>query len=162
MRIPSARTRRDMEAAAELRAQGANWETCAINVGRHVNSVMRWTRVYREDWERLLHEAEQRLSQQAGNESRTTLRKLLAHKSSRVRLSAADKLTKLRLDEKASEPAPDPRSNLSAFFSHLEEISDEELEAELADVVGRMHEAVRQVNHGVTASAEAKDTGRAG
>ena len=65
MKIPSIRTRRCMESAADLRAAGATWETAADQVGRQPNLLMRWARVYREEWERLLRDAEERLVRQA-------------------------------------------------------------------------------------------------
>jgi len=44
MRIPSARTLHDMEIAAELRAQGATWETVALKVKRQIGVLHRWTK----------------------------------------------------------------------------------------------------------------------
>src|SRR5262249_37743663 len=132
MRIPSARTRRDMEMAAELRAQGATWETIAVKQGRQVGVLFRWTKYFREEWERLLKEAEDRLSRQGGNESRTVLRELLRSKKSNVRLLAADKLARLRLDEKAKEPPSDPHADVAVLLATAEEMSDEELEEFLA------------------------------
>ena len=41
MKIPSMRTRRDMETAAELRAAGASWETAAAELGRQPVLLMR-------------------------------------------------------------------------------------------------------------------------
>ncbi len=82
MKIPSTRTRRDMEAAADLRAADATWETAAEQTGRHPNLLIRWARVYRDEWEQLLRETEQRLSRHASNKSRSVLRKLLRAKSS--------------------------------------------------------------------------------
>ena len=70
MRIPSARTRRDMETAAELRAAGATWDTIAAQLERQPNVVIRWTSVYREDWERMYAAAEERESRLGDNESR--------------------------------------------------------------------------------------------
>src|SRR2546423_975978 len=101
MKILSSRTRRDLEAVAELRAAGATWETAAEHVGRQPNLLMRWARVYRDEWEQLLREAEERLSRQASNESRSVLRGLLRHKNSKIRMNAADKLVHHRREEKA-------------------------------------------------------------
>ena len=61
MNIPSTRTRHDMEIAADLRAQGGTWVTIARNLKRQPGLLMRWTRVYAPEWERLLKEAEERL-----------------------------------------------------------------------------------------------------
>jgi len=56
-----------MEAAADLRAADATWETAAEQTGRQPNLLIRWARVYRDEWEQLLRKAEQRLSRHASN-----------------------------------------------------------------------------------------------
>src|SRR5262249_10589237 len=77
MKIPSAKTRRDMEIAAELRAAGATWETAAEKLGRRRFVVQRWAKDYPDEWERLLGDAEQRVSREGTNESRSAMRILL-------------------------------------------------------------------------------------
>jgi transposase len=128
MHIPQTRTRRDMERAAELRAGGASWKATAEAIGRHEAVLRRWAKDYSDDWERLYRDADERLKREANNESRAMLRTLLRHKSSKIRLSAADKLSQLILKSKAVEPPPDPRSDLRAFEACLESMTDEELE----------------------------------
>src|SRR5438128_978518 len=139
MKIPSIRTRRDMETAAELRAAGATWETAAGQLGRDPTLLMRWARVYREDWERLLREAEQRLLRQGSNESRSVLRILLRAKSSKLRLAAADKLAHHCREEKALQEPPSPHTDRTAFLAYLEEMTDAQFQEYLADVVQRLH-----------------------
>jgi HEAT repeat protein len=142
MHIPSSRTLRDMEIAADLRAQGATWATVALKLNRQPGLLQRWTRVYQQDWERLLKEAEERLSRHANNESRAVLRELLRSKSSKVRLAAAEKLTRLRLKEKAEEPPQnDLYAEVAAFVQAAEEMSDAELEEYLAEFVQRREAA---------------------
>ena len=114
--------------AAELRASGATWKTVAENLGRRLNVVWRWTRWYREEWEQFLRDAEDRASREGASESHAVMRQLLRHKSAKIRLSAAEKLVKLRLAEKAAEPPRHPTSNLSPLLAHLEELSDVELD----------------------------------
>ncbi len=128
-----------METAAELRAAGATWETAADQIQRDATVLIRWARVYRDDWERLLREAEERLSRQASNESRSVLRTMLRHKSSRVRLSAADQLTRHRLDEKAKQQPPDPHVDRCAYIDFLEEMNDAQLHEYLAEFVKQIH-----------------------
>ena len=139
MRIPSDRTLHDMETAAELRAAGATWETAAEQLGRQPTLLIRWTRHYHEDWERLLREAEERLSRQASNESRSVLRMLMRCKSSKIRLSAADKLMRHGLEEKAKREPPEPRVDRSAYIALLEEMTDDQLQEHLAEFVRRIH-----------------------
>jgi hypothetical protein len=139
MLIPSIRTRRDMETAAELRAAGATWETAAGQIGRQPNLLMRWARVYSEEWERLLREAEQRLLRQGSNESRSTLRLLLRCKSSKIRLAAADKLAHHCRAEKALQEPPSPQTDKTAFLDYLEEMTDAQLQQFMAEVVQRLH-----------------------
>jgi hypothetical protein len=124
-----------MELAAELRAAGATWETAALQLRRQVGLLVRWSRNYREEWERLFKDAEERLSRQSGNESKAVLRQLLRSKSSKLRLAAADKLTRLRLEEKTAEGPPDPHADLAAFVACAEEMSDDELKEYLEEFV---------------------------
>ena len=139
MKIPSTRTRRDMETAAELRAIGATWETIATQIHRQPNLVIRWTKVYREEWERLYQEAEVRWARQANTESRSVLRTMLRSESSRIRLTVADKLARYRLDEKAKEEPPNPRADRVAFLAHLDEMTDADLHDYLADFIQQTH-----------------------
>jgi hypothetical protein len=66
MNIPSTQARHDMEIAADLRAREATWATVALKLNRQPGLPQRWTRVYAQEWERLLKEAEVRLSHAAG------------------------------------------------------------------------------------------------
>jgi hypothetical protein len=68
MKIASQRTLDDMDSAAELRVQGATWDTIAQVLGRHKRVLTRWVRYYPEDWERLFNEAKQRLANELGGE----------------------------------------------------------------------------------------------
>src|SRR4051794_2933473 len=106
MKSPTERTRRDMELAAELRAAGAPWDVVAEKLGRKPFVMQRWGKFFPQEWERLLREAEERYGRDGHNESRFELRRMLRHKSSRVRLAAADKLTKLRLAELDRQTLP--------------------------------------------------------
>ena len=137
MRIPSIQARRDMEMAAELRAVGATWDTIGEQLVRQPTLLIRWTRVYREDWERYRHSAERRLARLTSDESRSVLRELLRNTSSRVRRMAADKFTRLRLEQKAKETPPDLHVEHLAYIAYLEEMSDEQLEQYLAEFVAR-------------------------
>jgi len=132
MNIPSVRARRDMEIVAELRAQGATWETAALVVGRQPGLVRRWTRVYRNEWELLLKEAQARRSQQVGDKARGVLRELMLSKKSNVRLKAAEKLAWLRKEDKAMEAPPDPYADAAALIAAVDGMSDDELEKYIA------------------------------
>ena len=133
MKIPSAKAHHDMELAAELRAAGATWETVGEKLKRHPNVVVRWTSQYRPEWERLSREAETRVARQGTCESRSAMRVLLRHKSSKVRVRAVDQLTKLLRAERAGGKPADGPEDLSAFLAHVEEMSDDELEETLAE-----------------------------
>jgi hypothetical protein len=125
-----------MEVAAELRAQGATWQIIALKLKRQLALVHRWTTYYAEEWDQLLGEAEERLHRQAGDESRAVLRELLHSKKSNVRLAAAKRLARLRLQEKAKEPPP-VRTDLAAWIQAAEEMSDAELEQYLGEFLGK-------------------------
>jgi HEAT repeat protein len=135
MHIPSGRTRRDMDSAAELRAAGATWETIGEVLGRREFVLTRWARVYGDDWQRLLREAEERAVRQRSSESRAKLRAMLRHESSRVRLAAADNLVRQRLAEKATETPPDHRVELAALVEQVEQMTDAELNQFLTEFI---------------------------
>ena len=138
MHIPSTRTRRDMELVAKLRAVGATWETAALKVGRRSGLLRRWTKVYACEWERLFREAEERLLREANNESRKVLRELLRSKEPKARLAAVERLTRLRLAEKARQKPPDPHADVAAFLAAAEQMSDEELNEYMLDFFQQM------------------------
>jgi len=139
MKIPSQRTRRDMETAAELRAAGATWESIGVELRRQPTLIIRWARVYRDDWERMLQEAEERWAHLVTNESRSVLRNLLRSDSERVRMSAAEKLARYWLEQRAQKAPSDPYTDRFAFLAHLEEMNDADLQQYLADLVRRIH-----------------------
>lgn len=139
MKIPSARTLRDMELAAELRAAGATWETIGAKLSRQPNVVQRWACVYRDEWERMLAEAEERLSRLADGESRTALRQLVRHKSAKLRLAAADKISRRRMEELKRRGPGGHDAGLAAMLGRIEEMSDDELESTIADFVRKVH-----------------------
>ncbi len=64
MKIASQRTLDDMDVAAELRVQGATWDTIAQVLGRHKCVLTRWARFTPADWDRLFEAAEQRLAKE--------------------------------------------------------------------------------------------------
>src|SRR5262245_20027098 len=86
MHIPSEKTRRDMEAAAELRAAGATWETIGEVLGRKPFVLTRWARVYRDEWRAYLRRAEERAQRDGNSVERTKLRALLRHESPKIRM----------------------------------------------------------------------------
>ncbi len=132
MHIPSSRTLRDMEAAAELRTAGATWDMVGEVLGRHPYVMRRWTHVYRDDWECFVHDAEERARQKRSEEARAAIRGALRHESPRVRRAAADNLLRERRAEKATEP-PDLRANIPLALRALEQITDAELDERLAE-----------------------------
>ena len=70
MKIASRRTLIDMEIAAELRVQGATWDTIAQYLGRNKRVLTRWVRYYADDWERFFRAAERRLAEELAAERR--------------------------------------------------------------------------------------------
>jgi alanyl-tRNA synthetase len=129
-----------METAADLRAAGASWDTVAMQVGRQPAMLQRWARLYAGVWEQMLREAEERISRQASNESRSVMRSLLRHKNSKTRLAAADKLAKRRLEEKAAEREADPHANQSAIVACMEQVTQADLERYIDEFVKRRAE----------------------
>ncbi len=135
MHIPSEKTRRDMEAAAVLRASGATWDTIGEVLGRHAFVLTRWARVYREDWDQYLHQAHERLLERRDADDRAKLRALLRHANSRIRRTTADHLLREHRARRAAEGPPDLRTDLAALLNHVEQISDEELNEYLAEFI---------------------------
>jgi hypothetical protein len=135
MHIPSEKTRRDMEAAAELRAAGATWETIGEVLGRKPFVLTRWARVYRDDWRGFLRYAEDRVLGQVSSEARTKLWALLRHESSRVRMKAAEQYMRQRLAENAAQRPPAHGGELAAFLAEIDKMSDAELHEHLCDFI---------------------------
>ncbi|HLW67987.1 MAG TPA: hypothetical protein VKS79_21900 [Gemmataceae bacterium] len=135
MRIPSPRTLHDMEIAAELRAQGATWQIIARKLKRQLALVHRWSKFYQQEWERLYCEAQDRRTRQAADERRQVLRALLGSKKMTVRLTAADKLARLRLEEQETEPPHSRNGEAAAFLAVADEMSETEFEDALLQFI---------------------------
>ena len=70
MKIAWQRTLDDMDSAAELRVQGATWDTIAQYLGRNKRVLTRWVRYYTDDWQRFFRAAERRLADELAAERR--------------------------------------------------------------------------------------------
>jgi hypothetical protein len=135
MKIPTSRVLRDMEIAAELRAAGATWQTAALQIGRQLGVLHRWANHYRDEWQRFLKDADERLTREATNEWRGGMRALLRHENSKIRLTAADKLTNHRLEQKAAERPPELSSGTAAMIACMEQLTQADLEHWVAKFV---------------------------
>jgi hypothetical protein len=124
-----------MEAAAELRAAGATWETIGEVLDRKPFVLTRWARVYSDDWRRYLRDAGEWLLRQGSSEWRAKLQALLRHPSSRVRLATADQLLRQRLAEKSAERPPDRLAEAAAFLAVAEKMTDERLQELITDFI---------------------------
>src|SRR5262245_1369760 len=74
--------------AAELRAAGASWATVADQVGRQPATCQQWPVRYRERWDRLYREVQQRRFAESNAEAETLLRGLLRDDDKKIRLKA--------------------------------------------------------------------------
>jgi hypothetical protein len=135
MHVPSEKTRRDMEAAAELRAAGATWETIGEVLGRKPFVLTRWARVYRDEWRGYLRYAKERALQQVNSEARMKLQALLRHESSHIRMKTAVQYLREQLAENATRRPPDPQLELADFLAKIEKMSDEELQESIAEFI---------------------------
>jgi hypothetical protein len=132
MHIPSNRTRRDMQAVAELRTAGATWDTIGEVLGRHPYVLRRWTHVYRDEWDGFIHDAEERVCQKRSEYARAAVRLALRHESPRVRRAAAENLRCERRAEQAKEPI-ELRAKLPLALRAIDEMSDEEIDKCVAE-----------------------------
>jgi len=82
--------------AAEMRAEGATWQTVADAIGRSRRTVESWPKKHAKRWKRLFARAEAALLKDASSEAVHTLRKLLRSKLPKVQHDAAQKLLLLR------------------------------------------------------------------
>lgn len=140
MRQPSRETLELMATVAELRANGASWQTAAARVERSAETCRNWPRRYPEQWQRLYLAAEDTLLAEAGAESLTMLRKLLRSETERVRLAAAQLLFKLRCQRRgkvdaSSSKAPDEET--AAFLAQVKGMSPEEIDQMKRDLLPR-------------------------
>ena len=129
----SRETQRDLELAAELRAAGASWDTAAALLHRQPHVLSRWSRVYLEDWERLLAQAEKRQAKD-GADARTALRKQLQSRDAKIRIAAASQFVQQRRTELAAEPLPQPAS-VAARFALRHQMTDQEREEFFHDIL---------------------------
>src|SRR5205823_3692660 len=88
-----------------------------------------------DDWQGFLRYAGERALRETSSEVRATLRALLRHESSRVRLTAAEKYVRQRLEENAAKRPPAPSGELAAFLAEIDKVSDEELHQTLAEFI---------------------------
>lgn len=138
MRIQSPETRRDLEIAAELRAAGASWDTAAAVLHRQPHLLSRWSRVYFEEWQRLLALAKERQAQ-TDPESHLALRKQLQSRDANTRVEAATKLMQQRLDEMAAQSPAQVPTDPAALKAHVERMNDQELDGFLTDFFDKLN-----------------------
>ncbi len=119
--------------AAELRAEGATWETVAVQVGRALSTVRGWPALYHAKWTALLRAAEQRIATEAAAESVLILRAQLRSKDPDISRNAAQKLIQYRValdkttdDPDRFEPGALPHSEAARVAAHLESLSDDQ------------------------------------
>ncbi|QDU18285.1 hypothetical protein [Urbifossiella limnaea] len=125
--------------AAQLRAAGCSWESVAAQLGKAVETVLKWPEKYADRWPPLLADAEKRVAVEAGAEAVLILRQLLRAEDEKVRRDAARFLLELRFKLVAppdtSDPLPTPRSaDARRLVAFLESHSDDDL-ARLAATV---------------------------
>jgi hypothetical protein len=123
--------------AAKLRAAGASWESVAAQLGRTVETVLKWPDD--ERWPALLAEAEKRLAVEVSAEAVLILRQLLRAEDEKVRRDAARFLLELRFRLAAPpdtpDPLPAPRSaDARRLVAFLESHSDDDLARLAADM----------------------------
>jgi hypothetical protein len=138
MRIQSPQTRRDLEIAAELRAAGASWDTAAAVLHRQPHLLSRWSRVYFEEWQRLLAQAEERQAH-TDAESRSALRKRLQSRDANTRVEAATNLMQQRLDEMAAQSPAQVPTDPAAFKAHVEQMNAQELDGFLTNFFDNLY-----------------------
>jgi hypothetical protein len=128
MKQPSDEILEQMICAADLRAGGATWESVGRELRRHADTCRRWSREYPEVWRRLYGSAEVRLAREAQAEARVTLRQLLRSNEEKTRLAAARDLLRSRPGRRGRKPAEAADSEVAAFISQLQGLSDVEIE----------------------------------
>ena len=132
MQIQAPKTRRDLEIAAGLRAAGASWDTAAAVLHRQPHLLSRWSRVYFEDWQRLLAQAQERQAR-TNAKSRSALRKRLQSRDANTRMDAATELMQQILDEMANQSPAQLPTDPASFKTYVEQMNDQELDAFLTD-----------------------------
>jgi len=128
MKQPSDDVLEPMICAADLRAGGASWEAVGRELCRHADTCRGWARDYPEVWRRLYRSAELRLAREAQAEARVTLRQLLRSNEEKTRLAAARDLLRPRSARRGRKQGEAADSEVAAFISQLEGLSDAEIE----------------------------------
>ena len=128
MNQPSDDVLEQLICAADLRAGGASWEAVGRELRRHVDTCRGWARDHPEVWRRLYRAAELRLAREAQAEARVTLRQLLRSNEEKTRLAAARDLLRPHSARRGSKQEGAANSEVAAFISQLEGLSDAEIE----------------------------------
>lgn len=132
-----------VEAAAELRAAGATWDTIGKHVERTGDTCRRWPRLYADVWNPIFRDAEARLIADAGTEALTVLRLLMRSEDERIRRDVARFLLKLHFDigklQIKSNASESPPTLLEQIAKYVEGLSDEQLQRERAEVPADIH-----------------------
>lgn len=79
-----------MTIAAELRSGGYPWERVAAEVHRKPRTCSQWPSRYKQDWDRLYRDAQQKRYDEAGNEGLTFLRSWMRGKDPKWSLKAIE------------------------------------------------------------------------
>jgi hypothetical protein len=137
MKQPSDEVLEQMICAVDLRAGEASWEVVGRELRRHADTCRSWARDYSEVWRRLYRSAELRLAREAQAEARVTLRQLLRSNEEKTRLAAARDLLRPRSARRGSKQGGAANSEVAAFISQLEGLSDAEIENMLRNFLAR-------------------------
>ena len=130
---PTAKT---IRLAAELRAAGKSWELVARRMRRRVDVVSEWPEKFADTWRDAYEQARERVLADALAEAICVLRQQLRAEDEKIRLEAARKLVD-RCGVPARESSDNRTSPLVRLATHLEGLSDVELQELLVEVRGR-------------------------
>ena len=84
--------------AAQVRAEGGNWETAGKHAHRAERTVRKWPLLYPERWAEAMRAASRQVIDDAASESVLVLRQLVRSSSDKVRQTAAWRLVYQRLE----------------------------------------------------------------
>ena len=119
--------------AAALRAAGHAWEVVAAKLGRPVETIQPWPETHPELWRDAYDQARRSVLAEGEAEAVCVLRRQLRADDDKVRLDAARKLIDCGEELSPAKSRDDqPLSPLARFATHLEGLSDVEIDQLLA------------------------------
>jgi vacuolar-type H+-ATPase catalytic subunit A/Vma1 len=139
-----------LQQAAAMRAAGSSWKQVAAALQRDEDNIKHWPSRYPEEWSRYTSAALDHLVTQAYGEAVQTLRDEMRSEVEKYRVAASVVVAKMRNEQRrleimAQRPGPAPQRASRPDDDVDDEISDEDLPAEIERLIA-LYRAVQRAD----------------